>query len=107
VLIDRTFAEHGLTPNIVAETDSLSSELLTVKTGIAHTLLPVANARNLLDQGLAELLPVDADLYLTCSIISSSDFPLSRAGEAVRILLTECIAAELQDGHIPGLEWLK
>jgi LysR family nitrogen assimilation transcriptional regulator len=106
-LIDRTFAAHGLVPNIVAETDSLSSELLTVKTGIAHTLLPVANRKTFLDQGLVEPLPIDADLYLTCSIISSSDFPLSRAGEAVRLLLTEFIAAELQDGHIVGLEWLE
>jgi LysR family nitrogen assimilation transcriptional regulator len=107
VLIDRNFAEHGLTANVVAEVDSLSSELLTVKTGIAHTLLPVANARNFLDQGLAGLLPVDADLHLTCSIISSSDFPLSRAGDAVRILLMEFITAELKDGHILGLELLK
>jgi LysR family nitrogen assimilation transcriptional regulator len=106
-LIDRTFAAHGLSPNVVAETDSLSSELLTVRTGIAHTLLPVANAKHFLDQGLAQPLPIDADLYLTCSIISSSDFPLSRAGEAVRLLLTEFIAAELQDGHIVGLEWIK
>jgi LysR family transcriptional regulator, nitrogen assimilation regulatory protein len=106
-LIDRAFAEHGLAPNIVAETDSLSSELLTVKTGIAHTLLPVANPKSFLDQGLAQPLPIDADLYLTCSIISSSDFPLSRAGEAVRILLTEFIEAELHDGHVLGLEWIR
>jgi LysR family transcriptional regulator, nitrogen assimilation regulatory protein len=107
MLIDRTFAALGLTPNVVAETDSVSSELLTVKTGIAHTILPVANARNFLDQGFAAPQLIDADLYLTCSIISSSDFPLSRAGEAVRILLTEFIEAELQDGHILGLEWIK
>jgi LysR family transcriptional regulator, nitrogen assimilation regulatory protein len=105
-LIDRAFAENGLTPNVVAETDSVSSELLTVRTGIAHTLLPVANRKNFLEQGLVELLPVDADLYLTCSIISSSDFPLSRASEAVRILLMEFIKAELRDGNIVGLEWI-
>ncbi|MGY3602661.1 MULTISPECIES: LysR substrate-binding domain-containing protein [unclassified Bradyrhizobium] len=106
-LIDRTFAAYGLTPNIVAETNSLSTELLTVKTGIAHTLLPVANGKNFVDQGFAQPVPVDANLYLTCSIISSSDFPLSRAGEAVRLLLTEFIGAELLDGHILGMEWLK
>jgi LysR family transcriptional regulator, nitrogen assimilation regulatory protein len=106
VLIDRTFAEHGLTPNVVAETDSVSSELLTVRTGIAHTLLPVVSRKNFLEQGLVELLPIDADLYLTCSVISSSDFPLSRASEAVRILLMEFIKAELRDGNIVGLEWI-
>lgn len=106
-LIDRAFAENGLNPNVVAETDSLSSELLTVRTGIAHTLLPVTNPRNFLDQGLARPLPIDADLHLTCSIISSSDFPLSRAGEAVRILLTEFIEAELHDRDVLGLEWIR
>jgi len=34
-------------------------------------------------------------------------FPLSRAGEAVRILLTEFIEAELHEGDILGLEWIK
>jgi LysR family nitrogen assimilation transcriptional regulator len=106
-LIDRTFAEHGLIPNVVAETDSFASELLTVKTGIAHTLLPVTKRKNFLDQGFAQPLPIDADLYLTCSIISSSDFPLSRAGEAVRVLLMEFIEAELRDGHVVGLDWIK
>lgn len=74
-LIDRTFAKHGLTPNVVGETDSLSSELLTVKTGIAHTLLPVTNPKSFLDQGFAHPLPIDADLHLTCSIISLERLP--------------------------------
>jgi LysR family nitrogen assimilation transcriptional regulator len=107
VLIDRTFAEHKLAPNVVAEVDSVSSELLTVKTGIAHTILPVGNRKSFLDQGFVEPLLIDADLRLTCSIISSSDFPLSRASEAVRILLMEFIKGELRDGHIVGLEWIK
>jgi LysR family transcriptional regulator, nitrogen assimilation regulatory protein len=107
LLIDRIFAEHRVTPNVVAEVESLSSELLAVRTGIAHTILPVGSSKNFRDQGFAEPLPIDADLHLTCSIISSSDFPLSRASEAVRVLLMEFIKGELRDGHIVGLEWIK
>jgi LysR family transcriptional regulator, nitrogen assimilation regulatory protein len=106
VLIDRTLAEQKLAPNVVAEVDSVSSELLTVKTGIAHTILPMVNRKSFLDQGFVEPLLIDADLYLTCSIISSSDFPLSRASEAVRILLVEFIKGELRDGNFVGLEWI-
>src|ERR1700761_2004086 len=106
-LVERAFAEQGLTPNVVADTYSLSSELLAVRTGIAHTIVPIANKNTFLQQGLNEIIPIDADLYLTCSIISSSDFPLSRAGEAVRIMLTEFIGAEFREGQIPGLEWVK
>jgi LysR family nitrogen assimilation transcriptional regulator len=107
LLIDRLFAEHKLTPNVVAEVESLSSEVLAVRTGIAHTILPVGNSESFLDQGFAEPLLINADLHLTCSIISSSDFPLSRASEAVRILLMEFIKGELRDGHLVGLEWIK
>jgi LysR family nitrogen assimilation transcriptional regulator len=107
VLINRIFAEHKLIPNVVAEVDSLSSELLTVKTGIANTIVPVPNRKNFLDQGFRQLLLIDADIYLTCSIVSSSDFPLSRASEAVRVLLMEFIKAELRDGNMVGLEWIE
>jgi LysR family transcriptional regulator, nitrogen assimilation regulatory protein len=106
-LIERVFAVHDLSPNVVAEADSVSSELLTVKTGIAHTLLPVTNRKGLVREGFVEPLPIEAEMYLTCSIISSSDFPLSRASEAVRKLMVDFIETELQEGDVVGIEWLK
>ena len=36
-LIDRAFAERGLAANVVAEADTLSSELLAVRSGVAST----------------------------------------------------------------------
>ena len=104
-LIERVFAERGLTPNVVAEADTVSSELTTVRTGIAHTILPVARSSNFLRDELVEPLLIEPALVLTCSVISSSDFPLSHAGEAVRKLLTEFIEIELRKEGLLGAEW--
>jgi LysR family nitrogen assimilation transcriptional regulator len=105
-LIDRTFAERGLTANVIAEADTLSSELLTVRTGIAHTILPIANRSNFLRDGFVEPLLIEPGLFLTCSVISSSDLPLGHAGEAVRKLLIESVEIQLQDADLLGVEWL-
>jgi LysR family transcriptional regulator, nitrogen assimilation regulatory protein len=105
-LIDRAFAERGFTPNVVAEADTLSSELSAVRTGIAHTILPVANPERFLKDGFLEPLMVEPGIFLTCSVISSSDFPLSHAGEAVRNLLIEFIENELRKMGMMGVEWL-
>jgi LysR family nitrogen assimilation transcriptional regulator len=105
-LIDRAFAERGCFPNIVAEADTLSSELSTVRSGVAHTILPVANPEHFLRDGFVEPLAIEPGLFLTCSVISSSDFPLSHAGESVRNLLTEFLEKEVRKMELMGVEWL-
>jgi LysR family transcriptional regulator, nitrogen assimilation regulatory protein len=105
-LIDRAFAERGLIPNVVAEADTLSSELLAVRSGVARTILPVANPDNFRHLGFVEPLTIEPGLFLTCSVISSGDFPLSHAGEAVRKLLIEFIETEVRKSGLMGLEWL-
>src|SRR4029079_18550556 len=47
--------------------------------------------RTLSADDLREPLLVEPALFLTCSVISSSDFPLTYAGEAVREILTELL----------------
>jgi LysR family nitrogen assimilation transcriptional regulator len=105
-LIDRAFAERGFLPNIVAEAETLSSELSAVRSGVAYTILPVANPERFLNDGFVEPLMVEPGLFLTCSVISSSDFPLSHAGEAVRSLVTEYLENELRKMGLMGVEWL-
>jgi LysR family transcriptional regulator, nitrogen assimilation regulatory protein len=105
-LIDRAFAERGFWPNVVAEVETLSSELSAVRSGVAHTILPVANPKRFLSDGFVEPLMVEPGLFLTCSVISSSDFPLSHAGEAVRSLVTEFLENELPKMGLMGVEWL-
>src|ERR1700761_1561421 len=105
-LIDRAFAERGCFPNLVAEADTLSSELSAVRSGVAHTILPVADPERFLSDGFVEPVMVEPGIFLTCSVISSSDFPLSHAGEAVRRLVTEFLEKELRKMGLMGVEWL-
>jgi LysR family nitrogen assimilation transcriptional regulator len=105
-LIDRAFAERGCFPDIVAEADTLSSELSTVRSGVAHTILPVASPDRFLSDGFVEPLIVEPGLFLTCSVISSSDFPLSHAGESMRNLVTEFLEKEVRKMGLMGVEWL-
>jgi LysR family transcriptional regulator, nitrogen assimilation regulatory protein len=49
---------------------------------------------------------IEPALYLTCSAISSSDFPLTHAGEAVRGVLVDFIKEHLHKTNAPGAEWV-
>ena len=106
ILIDRAFAERGLTSNIVAEADTLPSELLAVRSGVASTILPISDRATFERGGFAEPLLVEPALFLTCSVISSSDFPLTYAGEAVREILVELLRVRLREAGLPGVEWI-
>ena len=105
-LINRIFADRGLTPNVVAEADTISSELLAVRSGVANSILPVADRSMFAGGGFAEPIPVEPALWLTCSVISSSDFPLTHAGEAIREILIEFLHVRLRDTGLVGVEWL-
>jgi LysR family transcriptional regulator, nitrogen assimilation regulatory protein len=105
-LIDRVFAERRLASNIVAEADTLPSELLAVRSGVANTILPISDRATFERGGFAEPLPVEPALFLTCSVIFSSDFPLTYAGEAVREILTELLRVRLRDAGLLGVEWI-
>lgn len=105
-LINRAFAERGLKLNVVTEADTLSSELLVVRSGVASTILPIADRTTFEHNGLVEPLLVEPPLFLTCSVISSSDFPLTHAGEKVRELLIEFLRGQLRDAGMLGVEWL-
>ena len=98
--------ERGLTANVVAEADTLSSELLAVRSGVASTILPISDRATLERGGFAEPLLVEPALFLTCSVISSSDFPLTYAGEAVREILIELLRVQLRDAGLLGVEWI-
>ena len=105
-LINRVFAGRGLSPNVVAETDTLSSELLAVRSGVASTILPIADRATFEHNGFVEPLLVEPPLFLTCSVITSSDFPLTHAGEKVREMLIEFLRMRLRDTGMLGVEWL-
>jgi len=106
VLIDRAFTDAGLTTNVVAEADELSSIISAVRTGIGNTLLPKGNLSDIVGNDLPPPLLVEPPLFLTASVISSGDFPLTHAGEAVRNVLSKFVETHLHRTQAPGAEWI-
>jgi LysR family nitrogen assimilation transcriptional regulator len=90
-IIDRAFAENKLTPNIIAEADSLASELSAVRAGVGNTILNIGEWPAGEFEAFAQPLPLEAALSMTCSVISSSDSSLTAAAEAVQTSLIEVV----------------
>lgn len=103
-LIDRTFAAANVTPNIVLEADAVTSEILAVRNDVGCTILPVGDMSHFGD--FAKPILIEPAMHLTCSIISSSDFPLSHAGEAVRTCLFKFIEERVHRAELPGADWI-
>jgi LysR family nitrogen assimilation transcriptional regulator len=102
-LVDRAFIDAGLSPNLIAETDTLSSELSAVRTGIGHTILNVSSMNQ---SGFAEPVMIEPAIFLTCSVVSSGDFPLTHAGEAVRNMLIQFVKDHIDKANRRGAEWI-
>jgi LysR family transcriptional regulator, nitrogen assimilation regulatory protein len=106
VLLDRAFAAEDIEPNVAVEADVLSSILSAVRTGIGNTILPRGDLAGVSSEDLAQPVLIEPPLYLTASIISSSDYPLTRAGEEVRSVLTQFVGDHLHKTPAPGSEWI-
>jgi LysR family nitrogen assimilation transcriptional regulator len=105
-LLDRVFAAAGITPNIAAEADMLSSFLSALRAGIGDTILPKGDLSDISADDLADPVLIEPPLYLTASIISSSDYPLTRAAEAVRDNLLRFIGDYMRKTCAPGVDWV-
>ena len=105
-VIDRGFAEAGISPNIAAEADMYSSIMAAVRSGIGNTILPKGDLTDVGGDDLPTPFLIEPPLYLTASIISSSDFPLTHAGEAVRKILADFTMRYLREKKPQGAEWI-
>ena len=103
VVIDRAFAEAGLTPNIIAETAGLS-ELSAVRSGVGCSIYNAGTFANVYPGAFAEPLLIEPPIFLTCSLVSSSDFPLTHAGEAVKSVLIRFVEDQIAKSTRPGAE---
>src|SRR5262245_30611077 len=105
-IIDRAFTSAGLTSNVIAEADTVSSELSLVRMGHAHTILPTGDMSNYEKDAFCKPRLIEPPLFLTCSIISSSDFPLTHAGDSVRSKMFEFARDYIAKVKPPGAEWI-
>jgi LysR family nitrogen assimilation transcriptional regulator len=105
-VLDRAFAAAGLTPNVVAEAEVMSSLLSAVNTGMGSTVLPKGDLSDIAGNDFAIPVLIEPTLFLTASIISSGDFPLTHAAEAVRGVLITFVESQLRQIAAPGAEWI-
>ena len=105
-VLDRAFAAAGIEPNVVAEADVLSSLVSAVRSGVGDAIVPTGDLSDVFADALPQALLVEPPLYVTASIISSSDFPLAHAGESVRNILAQHVERHLRGNRAPGIEWI-
>ena len=105
-VLDRAFSAANIVPNVAAEADVLSSMMSTVRTGVGHAIIPKGDLTDIGGGDMPRPLLIEPPLHLTASIISSSDFPLTSAGEAVRNVLAQFVNQHLRIAKPPGIEWI-
>jgi LysR family nitrogen assimilation transcriptional regulator len=105
-LIERTFTEAKLKPNIALEADTLGSELWAVRNNIGYSILPVGDMSHFGPYAFAKPILIEPPMQMTCSIVHSGDLPLTNAGEALRDFLIGFIAPRVRQPDMPGVQWI-
>lgn len=101
---DRLFAAAGLTPDVAAEADVLSSILSAVQAGIGGALLPKGDYADVPGFEALRTAPVEPPVWLDAVLLAASDRPLTHAAEAARALAIEVLRRELAAAAPPGLD---
>jgi len=104
--LDRAFAAAMLSPNVVMEADVVANIIAAVRAGVGGSVLPKGDLSDMSGDDLGEPEAIEPPVYLTCSMISSGNFPLTNAAEAVRDLLTGFVGTILRQTQAPGIEWI-
>jgi LysR family nitrogen assimilation transcriptional regulator len=106
VVIDRTFAEAGLSLNLAAEAVTVSSELSAVRSGAGSTILNLGDMSGFSLGDFEEPILIEPTFYLTCCLIWSNESPLTLAAERVKTLLIDFLKHHIQGSNRPGASWL-
>ena len=106
VVIDRTFAEAGLSLNVAAEAVTVSSEFSAVRSGAGSTIFNLGDMSGFSLDDFAEPVLIQPTFYLTCCLIWSNEFPLTLAAERVKTLLIDFLKDHIRGSNRPGASWL-
>jgi LysR family nitrogen assimilation transcriptional regulator len=106
VVIDRTFAEAGLSLNLAAEAVTVSSELSAVRSGAGSTILNLGDMSGFSLDDFADPVLIEPTFYLTCCLIWSSEHTLTLAAERVKMLLVDFLKEHIHKTKRPGALWL-
>ncbi len=103
-VIDRAFAAVGLVPNVVAEADTLFSIVSAIQSGTGNAILPTADVSGTPGHTALTATAINPPIWLTASILTPADSPLSGAAEAVRQLLAGFVARWLAANPALGMQ---
>jgi LysR family nitrogen assimilation transcriptional regulator len=106
VVIDRTFAEAGLSLNLAAEAVTVSSELSAVRSGAASTILNLGDMSGFSVGDFAKPILIEPTFYMTCCMLWSNEHSLSMAADGVKELLIEFLREHIDRTKRPGAVWL-
>jgi LysR family transcriptional regulator, nitrogen assimilation regulatory protein len=106
VLLTHALTGAGLSPKVVAEVDDVLNLLAAVRAGVGGVVLPTGDLSGVAGDDLPRPALIEPALYVTASVVSDSDAPLTRAGEALRTLLVPLVKRHLESERLPGTEWL-
>jgi LysR family nitrogen assimilation transcriptional regulator len=106
VVIDRTFAEAGLSLNLAAEAVTVASELSAVRSGAGSTILNLGDMSGFSLGEFADPVLIEPTFYLTCCLIWSNEVPLTLAAGHVKTLLVDFMKVQIHTTKRPGASWL-
>jgi LysR family nitrogen assimilation transcriptional regulator len=106
VLVDRTFAEAGLSLNLAAEAVTVASELSAVRSGAGSTILNLGDMSGFSLGEFADPVLIEPTFYLTCCLIWSNEVPLTLAAGHVKTLLINFMKVQIHTTKRPGASWL-
>lgn len=105
-VLDQAFAAAKLSPNVVMEVDVVANIIAAVRAGVGASVLPKGDLSDMSGDDLGEPDMIEPPIFLTCSIVSSGNFPLTNAAAAVRDLFTRFVENTLHETQAPGVEWI-
>lgn len=105
-LLDRAFAAAAVVPNMTAEMDVFSSIVSAVQTGLGATILPKGDFSDVAGNTKLFAIPIDPPVFLTASLIASSDGAPTRATQEIRTLFVDFARRHLESHPVSGAEWI-
>jgi LysR family nitrogen assimilation transcriptional regulator len=104
--LDQAFSAAKLSPNVVMEVDVVANIITAVRAGVGGSVLPKGDLSDMSGDDLGEPEAIEPPVFLTCSIVSSGNFPLTNAAGAVRDLVMRFVETTLHQVQAPGIEWI-
>jgi LysR family transcriptional regulator, nitrogen assimilation regulatory protein len=107
-LFVNALSQLGLSPTIVAEVEDTPGLMSAVAAGLGGAIVPTGRLPGPHSESAIRLSVIEPALYVVASIVSASESPLTRAGDALRTLLGPLVKFHLEKEPLSGVAriWL-